>query len=51
VGDLGRYKTFATALQETKWFGDAVYRLGRSVVLVAGKSTPAVGLPRQRVEG
>ena len=39
------------ALQETKWFGEAVYKVGESIVLAAGRPTPPVGEPRQRGEG
>ena len=28
VDELGRYKTDIAALQETKWFGEGVYRVG-----------------------
>ena len=52
VGELGRYEVVVADLQETKWFGNAVYRVGGSVVLTAGRPTPeAVGVPRQRGEG
>ena len=34
--ELGRYHIKIAALQETKWFADAEYRVGKSVVLTAG---------------
>ena len=39
-----------TALQETKWFGNNVYSVGRSLVLTSGRPTPDSGA-RQRGEG
>ena len=41
----------AAGLQETKWFGNAVYKVGESIVLTAGRPTPQAGQPRQRGEG
>ena len=49
--ELGRYGIKVAALQETKWFGNAVYHVGRSVVLSAGRPTPGTEQPRQRGEG
>ena len=40
-----------TALQETKWFGKAVYRVGKSIVLTAGQETPQGCQPRHGGEG
>ena len=51
VDELGRYKTDIAALQETKWYGEGVYRVGRSVVLAAGRPVPRAGAARQRGEG
>ena len=58
VDELGRYKTDIAALQETKWFGEGVYRVGgggggggRSVVLAAGRPVPRAGAVKQRGEG
>ena len=51
VDELGRYKTDIAALQETKWFGEGVYRVGGSVVLAAGRPVPRAGAVRQRGEG
>ena len=48
---LGQYKIEVAALQETKWFGTAVYRVGGSVVLAAGRPTPELDQPKQRGEG
>ena len=39
------------ALQETKWFEDEVYEVDKSVVLTAGRNTPAQGEIVQRGEG
>ena len=41
----------AATLQETKWFGKEVYRVGESIVVTAGQPTPQTGQPRQRSEG
>lgn len=51
VRELDRYNIQVTALQETKWLGNAVYNVGESVVLTAGRPVPAVGEPIQRGEG
>ena len=51
VRELDRYGVKIAALQETKWFGNAVYRVGDSVVLAAGRPTPEPDEPRQRGEG
>ena len=51
VRELDRYNIKVTALQETKWLGNAVYNVGESVVLTAGRPVPAVGEPIQRGEG
>jgi hypothetical protein len=39
------------ALHETKWFGDAVYHVGGSVVISAGRPTPRADQCKQRGEG
>ena len=41
------------ALQETKWFGNAVYKVGQSVVhvLTAGREVPGAEVVKQRGEG
>ena len=51
VNELGRYGVMVAALQETKWFGKEVYRVGDSVVLTAGRPVPAEGQARKRGEG
>ena len=33
LGELGRHGIKITALQETKWYADAEYRVGKNVVL------------------
>ena len=50
VSKLERYHVVVDALQETKWFGCEVYRVGESVVLSAGREVPEMGI-RQRGEG
>ncbi len=49
VGELGRYKVVVAALQETKWFGSEVYRVGDSIVLTAGREVPSGRGVRQSV--
>ena len=51
VKELERYKISVAALQETKWLNDAVYKVGESIVIAAGRPTPPVGETRQRGEG
>ena len=51
VRELDRYGVTIGALQETKWFGAAEYRVGESVVLAAGRPVPTSGEPSQRGEG
>jgi len=51
VGELDRYKVVVAALQETKWFGNEVYRVGDCVVLTAGRKVPSGSGVRQRGEG
>ena len=51
VGELARYDVVVGALQETKWFGDEVYEVDESVVLTAGRNTPAQGEIVRRGEG
>lgn len=45
---LDRYGMMIGALQETKWFGVAEYRVGESIVLAAGRPVPSSGEPIQR---
>ena len=49
--EIGRYLIKIAALHETKWFADAEYHVGKSVVLTAGRPTPEAGEHRQRGEG
>ena len=49
--ELIKYKIPVAALQETKWFGQAVYCVGKSVVITAGRPTPQPGQSKQRGEG
>ena len=51
VSELNRYQVAVAAFQETKWFGNKVYRVGGSVVLTAGREVPVRGVVRQRGEG
>ena len=48
--ELERYKISVAALQETKWFNDAVYKVGESIVIATGRPIPPVGETRQRGE-
>ena len=50
VNVLDRYKFDVTALQETKWFGENEYRVGKCVVLAAGRLVPGPGVVKQRGE-
>ena len=40
MSELSRYGVVVAALQETKWFGDEVYRVDDSVVLIACRPVP-----------
>ncbi len=35
MDELGRYEVDIAALQETKWFGEAEYKVGDSVVITS----------------
>ena len=48
ITELNRYNIKVAALQETKWFGNHVYHVGKSIVLAAGRKTPQGCQPRQR---
>ena len=37
-------------VQETKWYGEDEYRVGKCVVLAAGRSIPGPGVVKQRGE-
>ena len=43
--ELERYQIFVCALQETKWFGEAMYKVEESIVLAAGRPTPLATEP------
>ena len=47
VRELGRYNIKVAALQETKWMGNAVYEVGDSVLLTAGRPVPVPEQPIQ----
>ena len=49
VDVLENYRVTVAALQETKWFGNEVYKVGESLVLTAGRPVPQED--RQRGEG
>ena len=51
VMELNRYNVKIAALQETKWFGNAMYRVGESIVVAAGRPVPKPGETLQRGEG
>ena len=51
VDELGRYEVDVAALQETKWFGEAEYKVGESVVIAAGRAVPGASVVKQRGEG
>ena len=51
IKELCKYNIKVAALQETKWFGKAVYNVGESVVLAAGREVPQGDQPRLRGEG
>ena len=48
IRELNRCDIKVAALQETKWFGNHVYHVGKSIVLTAGRETPQGSQPRQR---
>ena len=48
---LKRYQISVAALQETKWFSNAMYKVKDSVVLAAGRPTPSNGQPNKRGDG
>ena len=51
MSELNRYKVSVAALQETKWYGNDVYRVEESIVLAAGLPVPPPGQHLQRGEG
>ena len=48
IRELKRYQVVVAGLQETKWFSNAMYKVGESIVLTAGRPTPSAGQTRQR---
>ena len=50
ISESQRYQVSVAALQETKWFGSEVYRVGSSVMLTAGRDVPEAGQQRHRGE-
>ena len=48
---LDKYRVVVAALQETKWFGSKVSKVGDSVVLTSGREVPIGSGVRQRGEG
>ena len=51
IRELGRYQVVAAGLQETKWFGNVMYKVGESIALTAGRLMPQAGQPGQGGEG
>ncbi len=51
VRELDRYNMKVVGLQETKWFGEAVYQVGESVVIGSGRPVLASEECGQRGEG
>ena len=49
IRELGRYQVVAAGLQETKWFGNAMYKVGESIALTAGRLMPQAGQPGREV--
>ena len=49
--ELERYWLFVCALQETKWFGEAGYKVVESIELATGRPIPPATEPKQRGEG
>ena len=47
VSELDKYHVVVGALQETKWFGCEVYKVGESMVLTAGQEVPTEGVVRE----
>ena len=51
VSELEKYRVIVAGLQETKWFGNEVYKVGESMVLSAGRDVPRERRNGQRGEG
>ncbi len=50
MDELGIYEVDIAALQETKWFGEAEYKVGDSVVLTSGRDVPGVSAARRGLQ-
>ena len=48
---LKKYNVYLAGLQETKWFGAEMYKVGDSVVLSSGRPVPTAGESHHRREG
>ena len=42
---------YGVVVAETKWFGEGVYRMGRSIMLTSGRPVPGEAQSRKRGEG
>lgn len=51
IRELERYQISVAALQETKWYNNAMYKVKDSIVLAAGRPTPSDRQPNKRGEG
>ena len=51
IRELDCYSIKVAALQETKWFGSNIYKIGNSILLSAGREVPQGNQHRQRGEG
>ncbi len=50
LSELDRYGAVVAGLQETKWFGSKIYKVGKRVILSSGQDVPKKGGSRQRGE-
>ena len=48
LSELDRYGVVVAGLQETKWFGSKIYKVGKCVILSSGRDVPKEGGSRQR---
>ena len=51
IEELKNYNIYLAGLQETKWFGVEMYKVGDSVVLSSGRPVPTAGGNHHRGEG
>ena len=51
VWEMRRYKTFAAAISETKWFGSRMYEVEGHLILHSGRRPPGEGEQVRRGEG